>query len=136
MNRAAILSLSALLIGQMPLVLRAEDTPPLAAGGHALMGEPMIENRIKHLTKKLDLTPGQQGQLKQFLQAETDQMKPLHEQMIAVRKQTDEKIQSVLTDAQKKKFSELREQQKQDMKARMLERGEKRMMMNDATPKI
>ena len=136
MNRIAILSLSTILISQMPLVLRADDvTPPPAAGDHAKMGEHRVDHRLTHLTKTLDLTTDQQGQVKQILQAETDQMKPLHEQIMAIRKQTDEKIQSVLTDAQKKKFTELRENQKEEMKDRMQGHHDKGMQKDNDAPK-
>jgi Spy/CpxP family protein refolding chaperone len=136
MKRIAILSLSAILVAQMPRLVRAENAPPPPpAGDHVKMGEPMVEHRLKHLTKKLDLSTDQQSQVKQVLQAETDQIKPLRQQMIAIRKQTDEKIQAVLTDAQKKKFTELRENQKEEMKERMHEHHGKDKPQDDNAPK-
>src|SRR3954462_963090 len=108
---AAILALGAFLIGPTPSLVLAHDEP-----GMSEKGEKMAEHRLEHLTKALKLTTDQQGQVKQILQDEATQMKPLHEQMKTIHEQSDGKISALLTGDQKKKYDELKAKREEKMK--------------------
>lgn len=94
--------------------------------------------RLKHLSDTLNLTDKQKEQIKPILEDEANQMREMHqdksmqrEQRIAkmqeIRKNTDTKIEQVLTPEQKDKFVKMRENQKAKMEERRAARQSKPM---------
>ncbi len=68
---------------------------------------------MKGLTNKLDLTTEQQAQVKQIFEAKRPQMEALHQQMKALRDETDTEIKAILTTDQLKKFEEMQAKRKE-----------------------
>ena len=101
---------------------------PPPQGDHRMRGgPPNPQEQVKRLTKALNLTEDQQTQLKQIF---ADQEKSREQDREAMqnaspeerrahfeqtRQQMDAKIEAILTDAQKKKFSEMQANMKQRM---------------------
>ncbi len=105
---------------------QSQEGPP-PQGEHRMrnMHPPNPQEQVKRLTKELNLTADQQTQLKQIF---ADQEKNREQDREAMqnaspeerrahfeqtRQQVDAKIESILTDAQKKKFAEMRTKMKQ-----------------------
>ena len=130
------LSLAAVMLG-LPIanLLRADDqtapvqsgpsiqpdqTPPPNSGEkpqHPHMMNP--QRMLQMLTKKLDLTDDQQAKILPILQAQTDQLKALHddtslsddekhEKMRTIRQSTNKQIAAVLTPEQLENFKNMR----------------------------
>jgi Spy/CpxP family protein refolding chaperone len=102
-----------------------EGPPP--QGEHRMRhgGSPNPQEQVKRLTKELNLTADQQAQLKQIF---ADQEKSREQDRASMqnaspeerrahfeqtRQQVDAKIEAILTDAQKKKFADMRAHMKQ-----------------------
>jgi protein CpxP len=97
-------------------------------GGH--MGGrqmPSVDDQIKHLTKKLNLTGDQQTKLKPILEDQRAQMEKIHSdsslsredrmsKMQSLRESSDTQIKSILTDDQQKNFDKMRAEQQDRMK--------------------
>jgi Spy/CpxP family protein refolding chaperone len=74
---------------------------------------PSIDRQLGQLTQTLSLTPDQQTQVKALLEQRRGKMealrstaeRPTREQMEAVRKDTDSKINALLNDDQKAKYA-------------------------------
>jgi periplasmic protein CpxP/Spy len=118
----------------------AQDTqdapPPPQAGqqpgqgtgrgmGHRPMGS--VDDQIKHLSKKLNLTDDQQAKLKPILEDQRKQMEAIHSdsslsredrfsKMQALRQSSDAQIKSVLNEEQQKSFDKMRAEQQDRMK--------------------
>lgn len=71
------------------------------AGGH--FGEQRLEQRLEHMTSGLQLDEAQQAELRNIFEEQRAQ----HQ---ALREQTRERIDATLTDAQRAKLAEWREQ--------------------------
>ena len=97
------------------------------------MHPPSPEQQVKRLTKELDLTADQQIQLKQIF-ADQEKMREQDREAMQnaspeerrahfqqIRQQVDAKIEAILTDAQKRKFADMRAHMKQ---RRMHDEGE------------
>lgn len=97
--------------------------PTLRAGhepGHPEKAEQMEkwnEKRVERLTEKLSLTPEQQKSLK----AVFDEQAAKHGKTM---KETDEKINALLTPEQKTKFEKMKSERKEKMKERREHRKE------------
>ena len=90
---------------------------------------PSIEEEVKHLTKKLQLTDEQQPKIKAILQGQRDQMKALMEDSSATREEkmpkmkeihesSSAKIKAILTDEQKIKYDKMEQERRQHMQER------------------
>jgi len=100
--------------------------PPPEAEHHVRnMHPPSPEQQVKRLTKELNLTAEQQTQVKQIFadqdknrEQDRESMQNLspqerRERFEQTRREVDAKIEAVLTDAQKQKFSAMRSHRKQ-----------------------
>ena len=79
--------------------------------------EKRIERQVKRLDKKLKLTEEQKLQLKEYY-TEFDKLQQARMEQIRMQEKRerdalDNKIQSILTDEQKAKFAEMKEQEKE-----------------------
>jgi Spy/CpxP family protein refolding chaperone len=87
-----------------------------------------VEERLEEFSKKLDLNDDQKAQVKTILesaQAETKELRQAEgsrrekgSRLREIGKETNGKIRAVLNDEQKKKFDELVEQKKSQMRER------------------
>jgi protein CpxP len=93
-------------------------------GGRRMM--PSVDDQIKHLTKKLNLSADQQAKLKPILEDQHKQMDVIHNdsslsredrfsKMQTLRQSSDTEIKSVLNEDQQKSFDKMREEQKDRM---------------------
>ena len=94
-------------------------------GGRPMM--PSVDEQIKHLTKKLNLSADQQAKLKPILEDQRKQMDTIHNdsslsredrfsKMQVLRQSSDTEIKSVLNEDQQKNFDKMREEQHDRMK--------------------
>jgi periplasmic protein CpxP/Spy len=90
--------------------------------GHGPM-MPSVDDQIKHLTKKLNLSDDQQAKLKPILEDQRKQMDTIHKdsslsredrfsKMQELRQNSDTQIKSVLNEDQQKNFDKMREEQR------------------------
>lgn len=114
-----------------------QDTPPAQQpNGQASpgMGRGMgrramesVDDQIKRLNKKLNLTDDQQAKLKPILEDQRKQMEQIHNdsslsredrfsKMQDLRQSSDTQIKSVLTEVQQKDFDKMRAEQQERMK--------------------
>ena len=88
---------------------------------------PTVDDQLKHLTKKLNLSDDQQAKLKPILEDQRKQMDAIRNdsslsredrfsKMQEVRQGSDTQIKSVLNDDQQKNFDKMREDQANRMK--------------------
>jgi periplasmic protein CpxP/Spy len=75
-------------------------------------------DRVERLTKQLDLTPEQTSQLTQIFQEQQAKRE-------AIRQETDQRLQTVLTPEQMTKFEELKKQRHEKWQKRHQERKDK-----------
>jgi Spy/CpxP family protein refolding chaperone len=96
----------------------AQEAHP-AQANHAM---PSVDQHLKLLTEKLDLTADQQAKAKPILQEMTDgAQKAMNDQSVpqedrmknahAVMQQADKKLRAILTDEQKTKLDEMEQSQ-------------------------
>ena len=89
-------------------------------GGRGMM--PSVDDQIKHLTKKLNLSADQQTKLKPILEDQRKQMDAIHNdsslsredrfsKMQTIRQSSDTEIKGVLNEDQQKSFDKMREEQ-------------------------
>jgi Spy/CpxP family protein refolding chaperone len=87
------------------------------------------DEQLKHLTKALNLTDAQQTQIKPLLADRDEQLKALrtdntgdpkanHAKMRTINQDFESKFQAILTDDQKQKYADFKEQQRQRMEER------------------
>jgi periplasmic protein CpxP/Spy len=113
------------------------EAPPPASGqqsdqatgmgrhmGHRHM--PTVDDQIKHLTKKLNLSDDQQAKLKPILEDQRKQMEQIRNdsslsredrfsKMQELRQNSDTQVKSVLNDDQQKSFDNMRQEQRDRM---------------------
>jgi periplasmic protein CpxP/Spy len=88
---------------------------------------PSVDDQIKHLTKKLNLSSDQQAKLKPILEDQRKQVDAVHNdsslsredrfsKMQSLRQSSDTEIRGVLNEDQQKNFDKMREEQKDRMK--------------------
>ena len=88
---------------------------------------PTVDDQLKHLTKKLNLSDDQQVKLKPILEDQRKQMEAIRDdsslsrqdrfsKMQDLRQSSDTQIKSVLNDDQQKTFEKMREEQANRMK--------------------
>lgn len=88
---------------------------------------PSVDDQLKHLSKKLNLSDDQQGKLKPILEDQRKQMEQIHNdsslsredrmsKMMELRQSSDTQIKSVLNDDQQKNFDKMRSEQRDRMK--------------------
>jgi protein CpxP len=88
---------------------------------------PSVDDQIKHLSKKLNLSSDQQAKLKPILEDQRKQMETVHSdsslsredrmsKMQDLRKSSDEQIKGVLNPDQQKSFDKMRADQQEHMK--------------------
>lgn len=87
-----------------------------------------VEERLEEFSRKLDLNDDQKAQVKAILESAQAEMKELREaegsrrekgsRLREIGKETNSKIRAVLNDEQKKKFDELVEEKKSQMRER------------------
>jgi periplasmic protein CpxP/Spy len=109
--------------GQQP---DQQSGPGMGRGmGHRQM--PSVDDQIKHLSKKLNLSDDQQAKLKPIFEDQHKQMEAIHSdsslsredrfsKMQALRQSTDAQIKGVLTEEQQKSFDKMRAEQQDRMK--------------------
>ena len=89
--------------------------------GHGPM-MPSVDDQVKHLTKKLNLSDDQQAKLKPILEDQHKQLQAIHNdsslsredrfsKMQALRQSSDTQIKSILNEDQQKNFDKMREEQ-------------------------
>jgi protein CpxP len=110
-----------------------QETPPPPPSGQGMgkgMGRrPMesVDEQVKHLTKKLNLSDDQQAKLKPILEDQHKQMEAIHNdsslsredrfsKMQALRESSDAQIKGLLNDEQQKNFDKMRADQQDRMK--------------------
>lgn len=112
-----------------------QETPPPPPSGQGMgrgmgMGHrPMesVDEQVKHLTKKLNLSDDQQAKLKPILEDQQKQMGAIHNdsslsredrfsKMQALRQSSDAQIKGLLNDEQQKSFDKMRADQQERMK--------------------
>jgi Spy/CpxP family protein refolding chaperone len=113
---AVVLSLSLSALAQMGMG---------AGGGRHGQGQmPSVDDRVKQLTKQLDLNADQQKLVHDILLGQQDQMQKLRQdtstpreekrpQMMKIHEGAMDKVRGVLNDDQKKKFDALQQQQRE-----------------------
>ena len=95
---------------------------PMGPHGHM----PSVDDRVKNLTKQLNLSSDQQTQVRGILQKEQDQMQQVmqdtsmsrqdkHSKMMNLHQSTTSDINGVLNDEQKQKYAAYQQQQMQRM---------------------
>jgi len=110
----------------------APPPPPQQSGpgmGRGMGRRPMesVDDQIKHLSKKLNLSDDQQAKLKPIFEEQHKQMEQIHNdsslsredrfsKMQALRQSSDTQIKSVLTEEQQKSFDKMRAEQQDRMK--------------------
>lgn len=86
-----------------------------------------IEDQVKDLKQKLELTDEQTDQIKNILEEQREQMEKLRENadgdrsqmrdlFMQVREETDTKIKEILNDEQKEKYDEIQEERRNRMR--------------------
>jgi protein CpxP len=152
-NQFCRIALSGLLATGLTLstaaVFAQQDTPPPAPDasaqqpgqqpGSGHMGHQRMDpdQQVAHMTKRYNLSSDQQTQIKPILVGQQQQMQALHQdasmsqedkmaKMKSIRDDSSTKIQAILNDSQKQKFTE--DQQK------MQERMQQRMQEHSAPP--
>ena len=134
---AALLSLGVAAFAQndqsAPPPPPASDQPSGQASGPGagkhMGGRPMmsVDDQVKHLSKKLNLSSDQQAKLKPILEDQRTQMEAVHNdaslsrqdrmsKMQDLRKSSDEQIKAVLNSDQQKNFDKMRSEQQERMK--------------------
>jgi periplasmic protein CpxP/Spy len=119
-GRAGILALCAVALCAVPMRAQNNSTPPQGQGGPGHWGGHggpggMHGRGLAMMTKQLDLTPDQVGQIQGIYADEGTQMKALHEdtsmaqtdkrqKMFSIRKDSHERFMGVLTGDQKTKL--------------------------------
>jgi len=119
------------------LAQETQDAPPPPPAGQQTgqgMGRGMghrsmesVDDQIKHLSKKLNLTDDQQAKLKPIFEDQRKQMAVIHNdsslsredrfsKMQALRQSSDAQIKSVLNEEQQKSFDKMRAEQQERMK--------------------
>ncbi|HEX3352632.1 MAG: Spy/CpxP family protein refolding chaperone [Terriglobales bacterium] len=89
-------------------------------------GMPSVDDQVKHLTKKLNLSADQQAKLKPILEDQRTQMEAVHNdsslsredrfsKMQTLRQSSDTQVKALLNDDQQKNFDKMREEQKSRM---------------------
>ena len=122
---ALAVSMAALAQDQGP----AGGQPGGWSGGQGRGPQMNVDNRVKSLTKALNLSDDQQTKVRAALQNEQDQRKQVFQdqslsqgdrraKMMDLRQSTNAKIRDVLNDDQKKQFDELLQKQQQRMQQR------------------
>lgn len=71
------------------------------------------EKRMEKMTEKLNLTKEQQAKIEKIFKEVKELIKPLMDQIRAIRENTNSKIELVLNDEQLKKWKELKEKKKE-----------------------
>ncbi len=74
------------------------------------------EKRMKHLTKRLDLTNEQVVQVETIFDSKKQQREAIHSQMKALHMETNKEIAEILNDEQREEFSEMQEKMKDKRK--------------------
>ncbi|QNI31314.1 hypothetical protein H7849_19810 [Alloacidobacterium dinghuense] len=121
-NRFRLLAIGTMLI--VALTLPAQQTP--AGSGStdqhsAQSGMPSVEQHLKVLSEKLDLTDDQQSKVRPILQEMHDGMQNVmqdqslspeerHEKMKALHMKADKQAREILNDDQKKKLDQLEQE--------------------------
>jgi periplasmic protein CpxP/Spy len=116
MNRTIALLIGTTLLGSVPAVVHGHEDHM----DYSMSPTQMVDQRLDHLTKKLDLTADQRPRVRTVLQDEATQMEPLHQQMKTIHDSSDAKLNDILTPDQQKKFAQ--------MKVRKMEKIEKKIM--------
>jgi len=129
LKQCLLVLLAASLISITAPLAAARDNPPSnpqAAQGHGGWhhGPPDPAERMKELTKKLNLTSDQQTKVQDILQSEHSQMETLHQdnslsqqdrhtKMMDIRKTSDTQIRALLDSTQQKKWDEMQANREQ-----------------------
>jgi Spy/CpxP family protein refolding chaperone len=134
--RMAMVALCSGALCALP-VMAQQDTAPAAPQQGAGMQGPRRGDMTAMMTKQLDLTPDQQTKVKAINDDSRSQMMALRDdtstpqadkraKMMDIRKSSDDKIRSLLTDEQKTKFDA--------MQAKMQERMKEHRQGGEAAP--
>jgi periplasmic protein CpxP/Spy len=109
--------------GQQP----DQQSGPAMGRGMGRRPMPSVDDQIKHLSKKLNLTDDQQAKLKPIFEDQHKQMEQIHNdsslsredrfsKMQALRQSSDTQIKGVLNEEQQKSFDKMRAEQQDRMK--------------------
>jgi len=148
---AAGLSCTLALLLFFPVAMRAQNAPPPPAQNAPMMNAPMSapshphrmnpKKQLRHLTRKLNLSPAEQQEILPILQDQDHQLQSLRkdqsftrqvrrQQWYSIHVTTQQKIKAVLNDTQKKQFDAMLAKRRQRMQARR----QQRMQQNGASP--
>jgi len=90
-----------------------------AKKGHHAMKEEMAAEKVKKLTKQLDLNAEQAKQLEAIMQEKMDKKKAVHEEaekkMDAIREDYQSKLKAVLTPEQLEKYSSMKDKKEDNL---------------------
>ena len=96
------------------------------AGGKGHHGMPSVDERVQHLTKKLNLSDDQQAKVKSILENQQSQATSLRQdtsisqpdrraKFMQIHQATQQSIRDVLNDDQKAKFDQMQERRQEHM---------------------
>jgi len=102
------------------------QAPNSGESGGRHHGMPTVEERVQHLTKKLNLTDDQQTKVKSILENQQSEANSLRQdtslsqqdrraKFMQIHQTTQQSIRDVLTDEQKAKFDQMQEQRQEKM---------------------
>jgi protein CpxP len=117
----------------MALAAFAQQQPPPPAQGeerhgqHGAHGMPSVDDHVKMLSEKLNLTEDQQAKVKSLFEAQRTQMQALmkddslspdarRDKARSIHDETHAKIRDLLTDDQKKKFDAMQAEMQEHMR--------------------
>lgn len=130
------------LLGAAAFAQQKPPPSPPPGGGHQPQGQrrgmPSVDDQVKMLSDRLNLTADQQTKIKPILEDQRTQAQELRKddslsdddrrnKMRTLRESTNSKIRDVLTDDQKKQFDEMQKQ--------MRDRGRQPQAGGDNPPK-
>jgi protein CpxP len=130
-----LLAISSLLgIGAAMGAAQDQQAAPAPQEGHGPRWQMDPEQRVKMLTKRLNLTSDQQAKLLPILTDQKQQFESIRndtsltqkdraEKMRALREDSDTKIQALLTDSQKQTYAQMKAQAREHMHQRHDERA-------------
>ena len=116
----------ALALLSLPVVAQTSSTETTGEGHGRHHGKASVDERVQHLTQKLNLTSDQQAKVKSILEDQHNQMASLkqdtsmseqdrHAKFQQIHQDTQQKIRGVLNDDQKAKFDQMEAQHKEHM---------------------
>ncbi len=126
---AAIIAVTALAISTGTAYSQDDQgqqaPPPQGASGERMGGHhqmPTVDEQLKHMTKKLDLSDDQQGKVRAILEDQHTKMEAVHNdtsipredkrgKMGEIHQNSETQIKAILNEDQQKKFDKMQQEQ-------------------------